>query len=158
MTPAQVLLLAFLIGVVCGLRSLTAPAVLAWAAHRGWIDLGHTRLHFLGSLAVVAVFTVGAAVELVADKLPRAPNRTAPVGLIARIVLGALCGAALAVSGAQSMTTGAVLGAAGGIVGAFGGYQARTRLVKALKVPDFAIAALEDALAIGAGLFLATRF
>jgi uncharacterized membrane protein len=157
-TPSQVLLLAFLIGVVCGLRSLTAPAVVAWAAHRGWIDLGHTRLHFLGSLAAVAVFTVGAIVELVADKLPNAPNRTAPVGLIARIVLGALCGGALAVSGAQSMTTGAVLGAAGGIVGAFGGYQARTRLVKSLKVPDFVIAILEDALAIGAGFFLVTRF
>ena len=95
MTPTLVLLLAFLIGVVCGLRSLTAPAVMAWAAHRGWIELGHTRLHFLGSLAAVAVFTVGAVVELVSDKLPKAPNRTAPVGLIARIVLGALCGAAL---------------------------------------------------------------
>ena len=38
MAPSEVLLLAFLIGVVCGLRSLTAPAVVAWAAHRGWIQ------------------------------------------------------------------------------------------------------------------------
>jgi uncharacterized membrane protein len=37
MTPSQVLLLAFLIGVVAGLRSLTAPAVVAWAAHRNWL-------------------------------------------------------------------------------------------------------------------------
>jgi uncharacterized membrane protein len=140
------------------LRSLTAPAVVAWAAHRGWIHLDYARLHFLGSMAAVAVFTVAAIVELVTDKLPSAPNRTAPVGLIARIVLGALCGAALAVSGAQSMTIGAVLGAAGGIIGAFGGYQARTGLVKALKVPDFVIAVLEDALAIGAGLYLVSRF
>jgi uncharacterized membrane protein len=50
------------------------------------------------------------------------------------------------------------LGAAGGVAGAFGGYQARTRLVKALKVPDFAIATLEDALAIGGGFFLVSRF
>jgi uncharacterized membrane protein len=157
-TATVVLLLAFLIGVVCGLRSLTAPAVVAWAAHRGWINLGHTRLQFLGSLASVAVFSLGAVVELVADKLPKAPNRTAPVGLIARIVLGALSGAALAGSQAQSMTVGALLGAAGGIIGAFGGYQVHTRLVKALKVPDFVIAILEDALAIGAGLFLVTRF
>jgi uncharacterized membrane protein len=158
MGHAFVLLLAFLIGVVCGLRSLVAPAVVAWAAHRGWIHLNYARLHFLGSTAAVVIFTLFAVVELVADKLPKAPSRTAPPGLIARIVLGALCGAAIAVSGAQSIASGAVLGAAGGIAGAFGGYQARTRLVKALKVPDFVIATLEDALAIGAGLFLVSRF
>jgi uncharacterized membrane protein len=158
MGPSFVLLLAFLIGVVCGLRSLTAPAVVAWAAHRGWIHLNHARLHFLGSTAAVAVFTLFAIVELIADKLPSSPNRTAPPGLIARIFLGALCGEAIAVAGTESMAFGAVLGAVGGIVGAFGGYQVRTRLVKALKVPDFLIAILEDAVAIGAGFFLVTRF
>jgi uncharacterized membrane protein len=157
-TPALVLLLAFLIGVVCGLRSLTAPAVVAWAAHRGWINLGHTPLHFMGSTAAVVILALFAIVELVADQLPSAPSRTAPPGLIARVVLGALSGAAIAVSGAQSIAIGAILGIAGGIAGAFGGYQARTRLVKALKVPDFVIACLEDAVAIGAGFFIATRF
>jgi len=158
MSPAVILLLAFLIGVVCGLRSLTAPAAVAWAAHRGWIHLHDTPLHFMGSTAVVALFTLFAMIELVADQLPSAPSRTAPPGLIARIVLGGLCGAVLAVSGAQAIAIGAVLGAAGGVAGAFGGYQARTRLVKALKVPDFAIATLEDALAIGGGFFLVSRF
>jgi uncharacterized membrane protein len=158
MSPTLVLLLAFLIGVISGLRSLTAPAVVAWAAHRGWINLNHTPLQFMGSTAAVVVFTVFAVVELVADQLPSAPSRTAPPGLIARIVLGALCGAAIAVSGAQSIAMGAVLGAAVGVAGAFGGYQIRTRLVKALKVPDFVIATLEDAVAIGAGLFIVSRF
>jgi uncharacterized membrane protein len=158
MTPVLVLLLAFLIGVVSGLRSLTAPAAVAWAAYRGWIVLHYPYLRFLGSLASVIVFTVFAIVELVADQLPSTPSRTAPPGLIARIVLGALCGASLADAGAQSIALGALLGAAGGIAGAFGGYQVRTRLVKALKVPDIVIALLEDALAIGAGLFLVSRF
>jgi uncharacterized membrane protein len=112
----------------------------------------------MGSTVVVGLFTLFAVVELVADQLPSAPSRTAPPGLIARIVFGALCGAALAVSGAQSLGVGALLGAAGGVAGAFGGYQARTRFVKALKVPDFVIATLEDALAIGAGFFLVSRF
>jgi len=158
MTPTLVLLLAFLIGVVCGLRSLTAPAVVAWAAHRGWIQLDHTPLQFMASTAAVIVFTLLAVVELVADQLPSTPSRTAPTGLIARIVLGALSGAAIAASGAQSIVIGAVLGAAGGIAGAFGGYQVRTRLVKALKVPDFVIATLEDAVAIGAGIFIVGQF
>jgi uncharacterized membrane protein len=158
MPPTLVLLLAFLIGVVSGLRSLTAPAIVAWAAHRGWIQLNDARLHFLGSTAAVVVFTLLAVVELVADQLPSTPSRTAPVGLTARIILGALSGAAIAVSGAQSIVFGAVLGAAGGVVGAFAGYQVRTRLVKALKVPDFVIATLEDAVAIGAGFFMVSRF
>ena len=158
MTPPVVLLLAFLIGVDCGLRSLTGPAVVAWAAHRDWIHLTGTPLQFMGSSPAVVLFSLFAVVEIVADKLPSAPSRTKPAGLIARIVLGALCGASIAVSGAQSIAFGALLGAAGGIAGALGGYEARTRLVNALKVPDFAVAILEDALAIGGGFFLVSRF
>ena len=158
MTLMEVLLLAFLIGIVCGLRSLTAPAVVCWAAHLGWIHLNFARLHFLGSTPAVAIFTLFALIELVADQLPNAPARTAPPGLIARIFLGALCGEALAAAGAQSILIGAVLGALGGIAGAFGGYQARTRLVKAWKVRDLFVAVLEDALAIGAGIFIVSRF
>ncbi len=39
MTHALVLLLALLIGVIAGLRALTAPAVVAWGAFLGWIDV-----------------------------------------------------------------------------------------------------------------------
>jgi uncharacterized membrane protein len=158
MPPTLVLLLAFLIGVVSGLRSLTPLAVLACAAQLGWINLDHTLLHFMGTTDAMVIFTVLAIVELGADKLPSTPSRTRPAGLIARIVLGALCGAAIAVSGAQSIAIAGVLGAAGGIAGAFGGYQVRTRLVRALKVPDFVIALLEDAVAIGAGFLIVSRF
>jgi uncharacterized membrane protein len=158
MNPSEVLLLAFLIGIVAGLRSLTAPAVVSWAAHRNWIDLHNTSLSFMGSTAAVVIFILLALVELVADQLPSTPSRTKPVGLIARIVLGGLSGACVAVAGAQSMLLGAVLGAVGGVAGAFAGYEVRTRLVRALKVPDFVIAILEDAVAIGGGLFIVSRF
>ena len=57
--------------------------------------------------------------------------------------------AALAAAGSQSTALGVVLGAAGGIAGSFLGYTLRTRLVRALKVPDFVIAALGDVVAIG---------
>ncbi len=158
MDPSQVLCLAFLIGVISGLRSLTAPAVVAYAAHRNWLNLTNTSLSFLGSTGAVIVFALLAVVELVADQLPNTPSRTKPPGLIARIILGGLSGAAVAVSGAQSLMIGACLGAIGGIAGAFGGYQVRTRLVRALKVPDFVIASLEDAVAIGGGLLIVSRF
>jgi uncharacterized membrane protein len=158
MTPSQVLLLALLIGVVSGLRSLTAPAVVAWGAHRNWLNLHSTALSFMASTAAVVIFTLLALVELVADKLPSTPSRTKPVCLIARILLGGLSGAGVAVSGAQSIVLGAVLGAVGGVAGAFAGYQVRTRLVKALEVPDLVVALLEDAVAIGGGLFIVSRF
>jgi uncharacterized membrane protein len=96
--------------------------------------------------------------ELIADQLPSAPSRTKPLGLIARIVLGGLCGSAIAVAGGQSIIAGILLGAIGGIAGAFGGYQVRTRLVRVLRIPDFIIACLEDAVAIGGGLFVVSRF
>ena len=158
MDPAHVLLLAFLIGVISGLRSLTAPATVAWAAHLGWLNLHDTRVSFMGTVAAVAIFTLGAALELVADQLPSAPSRLKPPGLIARILLGGLSGASVAVAGGQTIALGAALGVAGGVAGAIAGYQVRKRLVKALKVRDLVIALLEDAVAIAGSLFIVSRF
>jgi uncharacterized membrane protein len=158
MSGAEVLLLAFLLGVVAGLRSLTAPAALAWAAHRNWLDLHNTSLSFMTSTAAMVIFISLAAGELIADQLPSTPSRTAPPGLIARIATGALCGAGIAAAGSRPLGLGAVLGIAGALVGTFGGYQARTGLLKALKVPDVVIATIEDMVAIGGGLFIVSRF
>ena len=152
------MLLAFSIGFVCGLRALTAPAVVAWAAHRDWINASGTALHFMGTTAAVAIFTLLAIGELIADQLPSAPNRTDLSGLIPRILLGALCGATLVASQSQSIALGLLAGAAGGVAGAFGGFHARRHLVKNMKIPDFIIATLEDAIAIGVGIFIVSRF
>jgi uncharacterized membrane protein len=153
-----VLLFGAGIGVVAGLRSLTAPAVVAWAAHIGWINLQGSPLAFMGSVWAVIIFTVLALIELVADQLPSTPPRTAPVGLSARVVTGALSGACLGVAGGAVLWVAALAGALGGIAGAFAGYQTRVRLVRTLHVPDFAIAIPEDLVAIGLGLFLVSRF
>jgi uncharacterized membrane protein len=158
MNPGFTLLLVFGIGVVTGLRSMTAPAVVAWAAHLGWINLHGSPLAFMGSAWAVGIFTVGALGEFVADKLPTTPARTAALGLTARIVIGLLTGACLAVAGGASYWLGALIGAIGGIAGAFGGYQARVRLVRGLHVPDAAIAIPEDLVAIGLGLLVVSRF
>jgi len=158
MTSIPVLPFAFLIGVFAGLRSLTAPAVTAWAAHLAWLKLA-APLAWLGSLPAVIVITLLALAELISDKLPKTPSRTAPLGLCARIVTGALCGAALCLAGTQqSWLIGAIAGAVGGIVGCFGGYQLRMRLVKALGSPDYAVAVVEDLVAIGGSLWVVSRF
>jgi uncharacterized membrane protein len=158
MTSTLALLLAFFIGIVAGLRSLTAPAVVAWAAHLGWINLHSSPLAFMGSKWSLGIFTVLALVELVADQLPGTPARTAPIGLSARVITGGLCGACLAVAGGAALVVGAPAGAIGGIAGAFGGYYARVGLVRSVGVPDVAIAVPEDAIAIALGFFLVSRF
>ena len=151
------LLFAFLIGLFGGLRSLTPPAAAAWAAHLGWLRLARP-LSFIGSLPAVISLSVLAVGEVFVDKLPNTPNRTAPLGLIARIVTGSLTGACVSVGGGKSAVVGAGLGMLGGIVGCFGGYQVRARLVKSLGQPDFNIALIEDLIAIGGSLFIVTRF
>src|SRR5438445_1494659 len=148
MSASQALLLTFLIGVVAGLRSVTAPAVVAWAAHRNWINLRNTSLFFMGSTGAVVIFTLLAIVELIADQLPSTPSRTKPLGLIARIIFGGLSGAAIGLSGGHSFVFGAVLGAAGAMVEPFAGYRRRTRPEGDSKVQDFANAFLEDMLAM----------
>ena len=158
MNASEVWLLAFLIGVVAGLRSLTAPAVLAWAAHRNWLNVHNTPLSFMASTAAMVIFILLAVGELIADQLPSTPSRTAPPGLIGRIVMGGLCGAGIAAAGPQSLVPGAILGIAGALIGTFGGYQARTGLVRALKVPDLVIATLEYVVASAGGLFIVSRF
>ena len=157
MDIASVFAIAFAIGIIAGLRSLTAPAVVSWAAYLRWINVEDTWAAFLGHTATVYIFTALALAELVIDKLPKTPSRKTPGPFGARIVIGAACGAALCVAGRQSSMIGAVLGALGAVVGTLGGYQARTRSVAALKAPDFVIALIEDAIAIGGGLLLVSH-
>jgi uncharacterized membrane protein len=158
MDTSLVLAFAFAIGIVAGLRSMTAPAVVSWAAYWKWLDLQHSYLAFLGAAIAAYILAAAAIGELVVDKLPKTPSRKAPLGLIARFALGALSGAALCAATNQSLVLGALLGGIGGIAGAFIGYEVRTRLVKTLKVPDIVIALLEDAVAIGSGFFIVSRF
>jgi len=151
------LLLLFGIGVTAGLRTMTAPAVVAWAAHLGWINLSGSPLVFMGSVWAVAVFTMGALVEYVVDQLPSTHARTAPAPLTARIVMAMLTGACLCVGegawvGVGALIVGGLIGAIGALAGAFGGYQVRVRLVRGLRVPDAVIAIPEDLFAIGLGL------
>ena len=153
-----VYLLAFGIGLVTGLRSMTGPALVCWAAHLGWINLEGSRLIFMESTLATYSFSALALGELVADKLPFIPNRTSPGPVFGRIVLGALSGAALSVAAGYSSAVGAILGGVGGVIAAFAGYRARKGLVKTSRLPDWFIAVLEDLVAVGGGLLLVSRF
>jgi uncharacterized membrane protein len=154
---AYLLLGCFIIGIIAGLRSLTAPALVSWAAHIGWLDLSGSHLHFLGSTAAAIVLSLLALGELVMDKLPKTPNRTSSGPLVFRVITGGFSGAVICVSAHQSLVIGVILGSLGGIVGAFAGYGIRRRLVKNSGHPDFAVAIAEDIIAIAGGFLLVSH-
>ena len=118
----SVLILAFLVGVVAGLRALTPLAVISWAAHLGGVPLQGTRLAFLGFVVTPYIFAVLVIAELIGDKLPQTPSRKAAMPFVVRIVSGAMCGAAL---GTPSRTS--IGGLVAGVLGAVAGDLRRLR-------------------------------
>jgi uncharacterized membrane protein len=150
-------LLAFLIGIVAGMRAMTAPAAISWAARLGKLSLSGTWLAFLGYAWTPWILTLLAAGELVTDQLPSTPSRTVPAQFGARILMGGVCGAALT-AGAGSMVLGAIVGIAGAVAGTLGGRALRARMAAAFG-RDRPAALLEDAIAIGAAfaVVLASR-
>ena len=151
-----ILILAFLIGVISGLRATTAPAAVSWAARLGWLHLENTWLAFLGFAATPYVFSLLAIGELITDQLPGTPSRKVPMQFGTRIFVGALCGAALGATG-DALTGGLIAGVLGAVAGTLGGAGFRSRLAKAFG-KDLPAALVEDAIAIGGAFFIVSRF
>jgi uncharacterized membrane protein len=150
-----ILVLAFLIGIVAGLRAMTAPAAVSWAAHLGLLPLQGTPLAWLGYAFTPYIFTVLALGELVNDKLPKTPSRTVPPQFIARVISGSLVGAAIGAAG-QSLIPGLIVGAIGAVAGTLGGAALRSKLA-GLFGKDLPAALLEDAIAIILSIVVVTR-
>jgi uncharacterized membrane protein len=147
---------AFLIGLTTGLRALAPLAIVSWAAHLGWLHLENTWLAFLGATVTSWILSLLALGELVTDKLPTTPSRKIPIQFGARIVTGALSGAALAAS-TGGWIAGVVAGIIGAIVGTLAGAELRGRLSRVIG-NDLPVALLEDVVAIGGALLIVSRF
>ncbi|OBK31455.1 DUF4126 domain-containing protein [Mycobacterium asiaticum] len=147
MTQVLVLLLALLIGVVAGLRSLTAPAAVSWAVFLSWLNLHGTWAAWVGNVVTVVILTVLAVAELVNDKLPKTPPRTAPPVFAVRLIMGGFAGAVIGT--AWNYKFGSLgAGIIGAVLGTLGGYQARRALVAKNGGHDLPIALVEDAVAV----------
>jgi uncharacterized membrane protein len=159
MNPNFVLLVVggLCIGIVAGMRALTAPAVTSWAVRLGWLDL--TGFHFarFGTTVTAVVLSMLALLELINDKRPTAPNRTAPLGFGARLFTGTLSAIVIFASAHQSLVIGALLGATGAFIGTFGGFHIRRYLTKNVGLPDLYVALAEDFVAVGGGLLLVSH-
>jgi uncharacterized membrane protein len=147
--------MAFLIGIVAGLRTATAPAAVSWAVRLGWLDPGDSWASFLGTPIAVGAFSLFALVEYGLDLLPQTPSRRVPMQFGARIVSGGFCGAAIAAAGG-SLIGSVIAGAAGAVVGTLGGSFLRSRIGKAIG-RDWPVGLAEDAVAIAAAFLILSR-
>jgi uncharacterized membrane protein len=139
---------SFVLGVVTGMRSQLGVAVLAWSEPASGRDTRALRL--LRSAPGRGLTGVGAAVELVADKLPSTPSRLEPQGLAFRLLAGAGVGA-LAANSTDRRTLGvaSALGVAGAAVGTYAGAYYRKLLPARTHTPDLPWAVGEDVVAAG---------
>ena len=151
----MLLLSAFLVGIVSGLRTFTPPAVVSWFARSGSLSVASSPLAFMGYRFTPIILTALALFELVMDKLPKTPSRKTPPQFIARILSGALTGATIGAAG-EALTAGIILGVVGAVVGTLGGAAMRARLAAAFS-RDLPAALLEDLVAIGLAIILLLR-
>jgi uncharacterized membrane protein len=137
---------SFVLGVVTGMRSQLGVAVLAWSEPASGRDTRALRL--LRSGPGRGLTGVGAAVELVADKLPSTPSRLEPQALAFRLLAGAGVGALAANStGRRTLGVASALGVAGAAAGAYAGAYYRKLLPARTHTPDLPWAVGEDVVA-----------
>lgn len=140
------------IGIVAGLRSMTAPAVVSWAGFVGWLSVAVGPFWWVASLPAVVILTPWALFELVIDKTSKIGNRTGSVGLIFRIVTSSFAGAVISNSAGAGAAIGAITGLVGGMIGTYGGYFLRRACVQKTAISDLPVAIAEDLVAIGLGV------
>ncbi|QIX61367.1 DUF4126 family protein [Hymenobacter lutimineralis] len=139
-------------GVIAGMRSASAPALLNHALQRRpSAGLRHSRLHWLQEAAVGKGLKLLAGAEMLGDKLPNAPDRTAPISVTGRAMSGALVGASLYKLNRQSWLGGAVLGAVGAVAGTFGAYTLRKLAADPTRFPEPLPGFVEDLLVVAGG-------
>jgi uncharacterized membrane protein len=154
MTQVIVILLALAIGVIAGLRALTAPAVVAWGAFLGWIDVTGKWSEWVAHPITVTVLTIFLLIELVTDQLPKTPSRKTAPQFLTRLVMGAFAGAVIGSAFFHTFTaTGA--GMVGAVLGTMAGAEARQRFAAARSGQDRPGAILEDVVAVGGAFLIA---
>jgi uncharacterized membrane protein len=101
------------------------------------------------------LLVAAAAGELIVDKLPTTPSRLEPPGIASRLAMGALAASLFAHTRRAPWLPAAAIGASSAAIAARIGHDVRARLAR--RVPDPAVAVVEDALALGLAVAGASR-
>ncbi len=159
---------AFDLGFLTGARSFASLAVLCWGSRLGWFSFTGTPFAVMDRPAALTVASLLAAGELIGDKLPNTPARTAAVPLFGRVALGATAGVALAFASDRAqpakgdpvskLAPALCFGALGALLGTFGTFYARRGLTKQAGLPDLPVALLEDSAVLAGAFTIASHF
>ncbi|MGU3410645.1 DUF4126 family protein [Microbacterium sp. M1A1_1b] len=140
---------ALLLGILTGGRSATPLALLALNRDRRELSGSWQNWPVFRTPLGRGLLVAGAVGELIGDKLPMTPNRTAATGLLGRAVSGAFVGLAIGTTGRRDRRVeGAVLGAVGAVIGSYVGFAARKAVGGATGLHDPLVALAEDAAVI----------
>jgi uncharacterized membrane protein len=140
-TPARALLgRAAALGAATGLRATVALAALILRRNEGL----PAALRQPAARPAAAIADAG---ELVIDKLPMTPSRLEPAALASRVVSASLAAAVLARSGHRRPIPAIAIASTAALAAAKICHDARAALAR--RLPDPAVAVVEDALAIG---------
>jgi uncharacterized membrane protein len=139
---------AIAIGIIAGIRSMSAPAIASTylAAGKNSAD---SRFGILASPAATTLLKLLAAGEIIADKLPIVPARVSAAPLIARVASGAISAAVACAASRKRVALGAALGGIAALVGVVGFYVLRRTIASKTNLPDPMLGVAEDARVIG---------
>jgi uncharacterized membrane protein len=142
----KALIQATALGVLAGMRTTAAPLALSFLPVKNpskW------------SIARKILFGLMAAGELVGDKLPTTPARTAPLGVAGRGISGAITGALAYKNNGDGWFKGAIIGAGAAVGATYLAYNLRKAIVKKYGVFDPIAGGVEDVITIAGGVCLA---
>ncbi len=144
------------LGTLAGMRTMSAPAIASHnLSHNQSRQLTGSPLKFMQSAQAAIVFKALAAGEIIGDKLPNTPNRTAVAGIVGRCLSGALAGACIYRATGNNALTGAFLGSITALGATFGSFYLRKSITEKTHIYDPVCGAIEDVLVIGTGTVLA---
>jgi uncharacterized membrane protein len=146
------------LGGLAGVRSMLTPAVLGRAlqASAGRTGPG-PRLSPRASTWLARAASTASFIELVVDKLPHVPARTAPLPMLGRVLSGGAAGFVTGAERRRNIALWTALGAASALVAAGSSYRLRRYAIQRAGLSSATSGMLEDTLALLAARWLGQR-